>query len=91
MVCCVVGHAWGGGAPVQPLYTHQGLTSVYHWEGKVNKDKELLLMIKTQQGKMEQLTTWVRDKHPYDECEVISVPITGGSHSYIQWVLDSSS
>lgn len=82
-------HTRSSPPPISPTPT-PGLTSVYYWEGKVNKDSELLLMIKTQQGKMPQLTSWVKEKHPYDECEVIGVPITGGSRSYIQWVLDST-
>ncbi len=32
----------------------------------------------------------VKANHPYDECEVISVPITGGSNTYLTWVADST-
>lgn len=70
--------------------TFTGLTSIYRWEGKINKDRETLMMIKSRSTMLDALTKWVRQEHPYDECEVISVPITGGSSSYIQWVLDSS-
>ena len=66
-----------------------GLTSVYMWEGKVNEDAEQLLMIKTSERLVPELTSWVKAKHPYDECEVISVPITGGSASYLNWIQDS--
>ncbi|EIE25634.1 hypothetical protein COCSUDRAFT_83641, partial [Coccomyxa subellipsoidea C-169] len=68
-----------------------GLTSIYWWEGKVNKDAELLLMIKTQTHLVPKLTEVVKSNHPYDECEVISLPITGGSSSYIKWIHDSTS
>lgn len=67
-----------------------GVESVYWWEGKVNTDSELLLMIKTRQTLVPQLTAWVKGNHPYDECEVISVPITGGSASYLKWLFDST-
>jgi periplasmic divalent cation tolerance protein len=67
-----------------------GLTSVYWWEGKVNKDSELLLMIKSRQALLPDLTSHVRGLHPYAECEVIATPIVGGSASYIQWILDST-
>lgn len=36
-----------------------GVESVYWWDGKVNTDSELLLMIKTRGELLEQLTTWV--------------------------------
>ena len=67
-----------------------GLQSVYFWEGKVAKDQELLLMIKTQSSLVPRLAEHVRKHHPYDEPEAIAVPITGGSSSYIQWIISSS-
>ena len=67
-----------------------GLQSVYFWEGKVAKDQELLLMIKTQSSLVPTLAEHVRKHHPYDEPEVIALPITGGSSSYIQWIISSS-
>jgi periplasmic divalent cation tolerance protein len=68
-----------------------GLTSVYWWNGKVNKDPELLLMIKSRQALLPELTSHVKGMHPYAECEVIAAPIMGGSESYIQWILDNTS
>lgn len=67
-----------------------GLQSVYFWEGRVTKDQELLLMIKTQSILVPGLAEHVRQHHPYDEPEVIAVPITDGSSSYIQWIISSS-
>lgn len=29
-------------------------------------------------------------QHPYDECEVTAVDVTGGSESYLKWVVDST-
>ncbi|KAI8468375.1 MAG: CutA1 divalent ion tolerance protein-domain-containing protein [Monoraphidium minutum] len=63
-----------------------GLTSVYWWEGKVNRDSELLLVIKTKGALLGELTQQVRRLHPYDEPEVVALPITGGSPSYLQWL-----
>ena len=52
-----------------------GLQSIYMWEGKGNADAEILLMIKTRSSLIPKLTEWVKANHPYDECEVIAVPI----------------
>ena len=52
--------------------------------------KEQLLIIKTQTSLIEQLTQHVQANHPYDECEVISLPVTGGSSSYLKWVIEST-
>ena len=63
-----------------------GLTSVYEWEGKIEKDKELLLMIKTRTSKVDDLSKFVRENHPYDVAEVISLPIQNGNLPYLQWM-----
>ena len=67
-----------------------GVTSVYWWEGKVEQGSEQLLLIKTASGLVERLTKHVQANHPYDECEVISTSVTGGSASYLDWVLQST-
>lgn len=67
-----------------------GVTSVYHWEGKVEESQEELLVIKTRTSLIEELTKHVQANHPYDECEVISLPVTGGSSSYLSWVVNSA-
>ena len=66
-----------------------GLTSIFKWEGEVTEDNELLLMIKTRSEIVSELTAKVESLHPYDVCEVISVPITDGSKAYLKW-LDQS-
>jgi len=68
----------------------QGVTSVYFWDGKVNKDSELLLVIKSRHELLSELTDFVKANHPYDECEVIALPVVGGSLSYLQWVMSST-
>ena len=70
--------------------TDTGLKSIYWWDGKVQKDEELLLVMKTQATLVQQLVEAVKKHHPYDEPQVISLPITGGSSSYIKWIHDST-
>ena len=63
-----------------------GLTSVYEWEGKIESDDELLLMIKTRSERVEELSAAVTAAHPYDVPEVISAPIEQGSQKYLDWI-----
>ncbi|KXZ43522.1 hypothetical protein GPECTOR_88g465 [Gonium pectorale] len=58
---------------------------------QVNRDPELLLIIKTREQLLEQLTAFVRANHPYDEPEVVGLPILGGSPSYLKWLHESAS
>jgi periplasmic divalent cation tolerance protein len=46
-------------------------------------------MIKTTQSRLSELTAAVQSMHSYDVCEVIAVPVAGGSATYLQWVEDT--
>lgn len=63
-----------------------GVTSVYEWEGKVNTDSEVLMMIKTRTSRIPELTEFVQKHHPYDVPEVITTSIEGGSGPYLAWL-----
>jgi len=62
------------------------VTSIYFWEGKVCRDEELLLVIKTRASLIEQLVSAVRKVHPYTVPEIISLPIFAGFSVYLKWV-----
>ena len=68
-----------------------GLTSIYRWEGKICRDAEVLLLIKTRRMRVPALTRRVKALHPYSVPEVIALPLVGGSASYLSWVHDSTS
>jgi periplasmic divalent cation tolerance protein len=67
-----------------------GLTSFFHWEGKICRDAEALLVIKTRRTRLPALTRRVKALHPYSVPEVIALPLVGGSTSYLSWVRDST-
>lgn len=52
------------------------LRSIYKWKGKIEDDKENLLMIKSKYSKVAELTEFIRKNHPYEVCEVITVPVS---------------
>jgi len=64
------------------------VTSVYEWEGKVEEDSELILMIKTRTERVADLSQFVRENHPYDVAEVISSKIEDGNAPYLKWIGD---
>ncbi|TRY61229.1 hypothetical protein TCAL_07983 [Tigriopus californicus] len=63
-----------------------GVTSVYEWEGKIETDTELLLMIKTRSTVVPELTEFVHQNHPFDTPEVIATSIEQGSQKYLDWI-----
>lgn len=68
-----------------------GVTSRYWWKGKIETSREELLIIKTVQSKLPVLTQWVKANHPYQVCEVLVLPITGGNPDYLKWIDQSLS
>ena len=50
--------------------------SVYRWEGKVQQDNEVYLMIKSRQSRLKDLTDFVVANHPYKVSEVVSFPVS---------------
>ncbi len=64
------------------------VSSVYRWAGVVEEADEALALVKTTSDRLEALTAQVRRLHPYDEPEVIALPVVGGSPSYLTWVID---
>lgn len=63
-----------------------GLTSIYRWQGEVQVDREVQLLIKTRASLLEKVSEHIAANHPYDTPEVLSIPITGGSERYLAWL-----
>jgi periplasmic divalent cation tolerance protein len=67
-----------------------GLVSTYLWEGKVNTDAEILLLIKTRRSLVPEIRELLGKLHPYKVPELIVTPITGGSAEYLDWIEKST-
>jgi periplasmic divalent cation tolerance protein len=62
------------------------ITSCYRWQGSVETADEWLCTIKTTRETYEQVERAIRQLHPYDEPEIIALPIVAGSAGYLQWL-----
>ncbi|MEO5359035.1 MAG: divalent-cation tolerance protein CutA [Nitrospirota bacterium] len=60
--------------------------SIFHWEGKVQQENELLLVIKTKKENFSSLMSKVRELHPYTVPEIIALPIAEGFEEYLGWL-----
>lgn len=63
-----------------------GVTSVYRWEGEVQRDEEWLLVAKSTRQVLDDLVQCVQALHSYDLPEIIALPIEGGSEAYLRWI-----
>ena len=65
------------------------VTSLYTWEGEINRDQEMLLIVKSRAELFEtKLIPAVKAVHPYDVPEIIALPIIMGSEDYLGWIKD---
>ncbi|MDP3939533.1 MAG: divalent-cation tolerance protein CutA [Deltaproteobacteria bacterium] len=67
-----------------------GLTSLYRWKGKIERDREVLCLIKTRKPLLPKLIRRLTALHPYDVPEVIALPIAGGARPYMNWLLEQT-
>ena len=67
-----------------------GLTSMYRWEGKLCRDREVLVIMKTRRPRFQALARRVRALHPYSVPEIIALPVVTGFPAYLTWIVEST-
>lgn len=63
-----------------------GVTSVYEWENAICEENEYLLIIKTKSDLYKKLETKIKEFHPYEVPEIVSLKIDNCSKSYLDWI-----
>ncbi|HVS18973.1 MAG TPA: divalent-cation tolerance protein CutA [Planctomycetota bacterium] len=63
-----------------------GLTSVYRWEGSVQEEGEVLLLIKTSAECLVALERWLCSAHPYDTPECVALAPERVEPRYLAWL-----
>ena len=67
-----------------------GIVSIYRWDEQVQRDDEILVVLKTEQSSVAALRERVVTLHPYDVPEVVELPISGGHAPYLEWLARST-
>lgn len=62
------------------------ITSLYRWEGKLERSQEVLLLIKSGNRVYPALEQAIISLHPYELPEIIAVPVELGLPGYLHWV-----
>ena len=60
--------------------------SFYRWEGAIQDDAEVLLIMKTTKEKLQRLSEHLAEIHSYDVPEVLAVAVDQGRASYLEWL-----
>ncbi len=64
----------------------ESVESTYWWQGKIERDDESLIILKTKESKLDELIKRVKELHSYENPEIIAVPILKGSSDYLAWI-----
>lgn len=67
------------------------MESVFRWEGRIDRDTERQMLIKTSRERVPALWERIRGLHPYEVPEFIVLPIVDGNAAYLRWLGESTS
>jgi periplasmic divalent cation tolerance protein len=67
-----------------------GLRSWYRWQNRVQRDDELLLLIKAPRALYPAIEATVRELHPYEVPEILALPATAGLPAYLAWLAEAT-
>jgi periplasmic divalent cation tolerance protein len=62
------------------------IVSIYRWEGKVEKDRETLMFLKTKKEKVPELVKRIKELHSYEVPAILTLHILDGNMDYLRWV-----
>lgn len=65
------------------------MTSIYHWQGAIQRDTEILLLAKTVSACFAELEQTVRAHHSYETPEIIAIPASEISTPYFTWLVEN--
>ena len=63
-----------------------GAASVYRWEGTITEEQEVVVLLKTDASKWDELSAAVTERHPYEVPELIAFPVERGMDLYLSWL-----
>lgn len=64
--------------------------STYRWQGQIEIATEIPLIIISDASRYAALESWLKEAHPYDLPEIITLPCTQGLPAYLGWVAEST-
>ena len=66
------------------------MNSFYWWEGELQEDKEVIIIAKTREELVPELTEKVKTLHSYECPCVVSLPILDGNPDFLKWIGDET-
>jgi periplasmic divalent cation tolerance protein len=64
--------------------------SFYRWQGKIETETEIQLVIKTRGERFDELAAWIKANHPYEVPEIVAIPAERVSEAYLAWAVEQT-
>ena len=62
------------------------IESHYRWQGKIEREQEVLMILKTTAKCVAKLEKLIVSRHPYDTPEFVILALRGGNKRYLNWL-----
>jgi periplasmic divalent cation tolerance protein len=66
-----------------------GVRSIYRWQGKICKDAEFILLIKTRDEEFEGVAATIHELHSYELPEILAFDVSKGDADFLAWIAAS--
>jgi len=63
-----------------------GASSLYYWEGKLEQEYEVQMLLKSDTRHQDALLACLRSHHPYQTPELLVLPVLHGDSDYLSWL-----
>ncbi|WNY88968.1 divalent cation tolerance protein CutA [Leclercia adecarboxylata] len=63
-----------------------GATSLYYWEGKLEQEYEVQMLLKSSVAKQQALLDCLKSHHSYQTPELLVLPVLHGDNDYLSWL-----
>ncbi|PKL51573.1 MAG: cytochrome C biogenesis protein CcdA [Nitrospira bacterium HGW-Nitrospira-1] len=81
-----IGHALVGERLAACVNIIGPVRSIYRWQGRIEDEQEVLLIVKTKRVLFERLQERVTELHTYSVPEIIALPLVEGNEAYLRWL-----
>lgn len=62
------------------------ISSMYHWEGKVEENKEVGMLIKTRKRLVRKTIKRIKELHTYEVPCIVSFNLDKGNKEFLKWI-----
>lgn len=68
-----------------------GMTSIYQWQGEINEDSEVIVLLKTRSDLVDRAVERIKTLHSYECPCVVALSVVGGNADFLQWITKETS